>query len=179
MRKYTVSSFILSVLAVWTFSGIWISPVDSQIKDELPWEAGTRITVDISQVEYVDGDTIRYQEHSIRFLGCDTPEKSCGFFDGDQEPYATRAENFTRNQIEDAEEVELEILAERDRYGRLLGHIFVDDTSLSLLLVQERLAYETISRYGDNGYPEIAEAILEATGYEFYNPHEWREQHRR
>ncbi len=71
---------------------------------------------------------------------------------------------------------------QNDRYGRLLAHVFVDGDLLAVKLIREGLAYETVSHYGDNGYPKIGEAILRAAeetpAPPFEPPYLWRQEHR-
>ncbi|RPJ41501.1 MAG: hypothetical protein EHM19_11785, partial [Candidatus Latescibacterota bacterium] len=71
---------------------------------------------------------------------------------------------------------------QNDRYGRLLAHVFIDGRLLAVDLIREGLAYETVSHYGDNGYPEIADAILKAAKNApepaFEPPYVWRQKHR-
>ena len=45
-----------------------------------------------------------------------------------------------------------------DPYGRTLGYLFVDGRNASVLIIEARLAYESVTQFGDNGFP--AEAAL-------------------
>jgi hypothetical protein len=69
-----------------------------------------------------------------------------------------------------------------DMYDRLLVHVFVDGYPLSLKIVEAGLGYETVSVFGDNGFPEIAELILKSAKLHpdlpFENPYEWRKKYR-
>jgi hypothetical protein len=60
--------------------------------------------------------------------------------------------------------------------------VFVDGDLLAVKLIREGLAYETVSHYGDNGYPKIGEAILRAAeetpAPPFEPPYLWRQEHR-
>jgi len=48
-------------------------------------------------------------------------------------------------------------------------------------LIRARLAYENISYYGDNGFPDLAERILKAAEDSpqppFEKPYIWRREH--
>jgi micrococcal nuclease len=81
-------------------------------------------------VHVVDGDTIRVvingQEEPIRLIGIDTPETvhpTRG-----EEPYGREASDFTKGLLE-GRSVYLEFdVEERDRFGRLLAYVYIDDT---------------------------------------------------
>ena len=133
-------------------------------------------------LEVEDGDTIVYRGVHMRFLGVDTPEikhSELGFYV--DQPYGRDAKNFTRAQLRSANKVTC-LSDGYDRYGRLLVHVFVDDVPLSLKIVEEGLGYETVSVYGDNGFPEIAQKILKASKLHpelpFENPYLWRRKNR-
>ena len=78
----------------------------------------------------VDGDTIRVaingHEEPIRLIGIDTPETvhpTRG-----EEPYGRAASDFTKGLLE-GRSVYLEFdVEERDRFGRLLAYVYIDDT---------------------------------------------------
>jgi micrococcal nuclease len=133
-------------------------------------------------LEITDGDTVVYMGRHMRFLGVDTPEvrnPSLGFWT--DQPYGREAKEFTRRQIEEARR--LTYLSDgEDRYGRLLVHLFVDGYPLSVRIVEEGLGYETVTVFGDNGFPEIAERILTAAALNpelpFEEPYLWRWKNR-
>jgi micrococcal nuclease len=133
-------------------------------------------------LEVEDGDTIVYRGIHMRFLGVDTPEIQnieLGFYR--DQPYGREAKNFTRAQLRRAKKVTYSADG-YDRYGRLLVHVFVDDVPLSLKIVEAGLGYETVSVYGDNGFPVIAKKILTASRLHpdlpFENPYLWRRKNR-
>jgi endonuclease YncB( thermonuclease family) len=134
-------------------------------------------------IEVVDGDTVVYKGMYMRFLGVDTPEirnPEHGFYS--DQPYGREAKNFTRMEIKRAKRVSYRADG-YDRYGRLLVHIFVDGYPLSLRIVEARYGYETVSFYGDNGFPDIARKIAEASKLAgelpFENPYIWRRKNKR
>ena len=49
-----------------------------------------------------------------------------------------------------------------DPYGRTLGYLFLNGTNYSLLVIDAGLAEESVSRYGDNGFPKEAAEVLAA-----------------
>jgi len=128
------------------------------------------------QVE--DGDTVIYRGVYMRFLGVDTPEirnPDVGIYT--DQPYGRKAREFTRRELKRAKRVTY-IADGYDRYGRLLVHIFVDGYPLSLKIVEAGLGYETVSVFGDNGFPVIAKKIIDAGKLHgklpFQNPYIWR-----
>jgi endonuclease YncB( thermonuclease family) len=134
-------------------------------------------------IEVLDGDTVVYRGIHMRFLGVDTPEirnPEHGFYR--DQPYGREAKNFTRMEIKQARRVTYRADG-YDRYGRLLVHFFVDGYPLSLKIVEAGYGYETISVYGDNGFPDIARRIVEASKrigkLPFENPYIWRRKNRR
>ena len=51
----------------------------------------------------------------------------------------------------------------KDTYGRDLGHVFVDGELYALDVLRRGLAYEVVTFYGDNGFPDLATKILEVS----------------
>lgn len=49
-----------------------------------------------------------------------------------------------------------------DPYGRTLGYFFINGKSYAVMVVSARLAEESVSRYGDNGLPREAAAVVVA-----------------
>jgi micrococcal nuclease len=84
-----------------------------------------------------DGDTIRVRidggrEERVRYIGVDTPETA--------ECFSARASAFNARLVADRE-VRLERDAEeRDRYGRMLAYVYVDDTFVNAELVRRGYA---------------------------------------
>ena len=134
-------------------------------------------------LEVEDGDTIFYRRVPMRFLGVDAPElknPDLGFFE--DQPYGRKAKEYTRGELRGAKRVTY-LSDGNDIYGRLLVHVFVDGQPLSLKIVEAGLGCETVSFYGDNGFPEISGRILAAAmknpDLPFENPYLWRIKHRR
>jgi endonuclease YncB( thermonuclease family) len=141
-----------------------------------------RLPVASHEIEVLDGDTVRWNEHVCRIVGYDTPEQRAEWFEGDQEPWATRATNRLRDALESATELEILVVDEPDSYGRKLVQIYADDVPIGVPLLEAGLAYPTIAVYGDNGLPEDARAIVDAARRgrhpEFEDPRLWRRAHR-
>ncbi|GAB7386765.1 thermonuclease family protein [Bacillaceae bacterium] len=85
----------------------------------------------------VDGDTFVIEGgERVRLIGVDTPESVKP--NHPVEPYGKEAKAFTKRMLE-GKRVRLEFdVAERDRYGRLLAYVYLEDgTFYNLLLVEE------------------------------------------
>ncbi len=128
-----------------------------------------------------DGDTFFYKDLTIRILGIDTPEiihKEHGIYE--DQPYGRQAAQLTTQILRKAKTVEY-LPYQPDTYGRLLAHVFVDGELLSVHLIRAGLAYETVSHYGDNGFPGLAKRILQAAKEFppplFEQPYIWRRKH--
>ena len=144
-------------------------------------ERGARIRMDRTGIRPDDGDTFYYKDVIIRILGIDAPEiihKEHGIFE--DQPYGRKAAAMTIDILRKARVIEY-LPLQSDKYGRLLAHVFVDGELLSLRLIRAGLAYESISYYGDNGFPDLAERILRAAHESprppFEMPYKWRRRH--
>lgn len=109
--------------------------------------------VNITLDSCVDGDTawfiINNEKVKVRFLGIDTPESTNII-----EEYGEDASNYTCGLLEDAKDIYIEYddnSDSHDKYGRLLGWVFVDGNNLSELLVSKGYA-EVKYIYGDYKY---------------------------
>ena len=82
----------------------------------------------------IDGDTIVIQggQH-VRYIGIDAPEKG--------QTYYQEAKQTNRDLVQD-KEIRLEKdLTDKDRYGRLLRYVYVDDTLINAEMVKSGYAY--------------------------------------
>ncbi|MBA7656341.1 hypothetical protein ES703_64265 [subsurface metagenome] len=151
--------------------------------ENLPDKDSTETRIYRLFLEVEDGDTIVYKGIHMRFLGVDAPEvrnTEIGFYI--DQPYGRKAKKFTRMEIKKAKRVTY-MPDGYDIYNRLLVHVLVDGFPLSLKIVEEGLGYETVSAFGDNGFPEIAQQILKASKLHpdlpFENPYLWRRKNKR
>ena len=138
--------------------------------------------IDKSELEVEDGDTFFLGGETIRVLGIDTPEIAHPDFGmPEDQPYGQAATESTRVWIERGNVLEY-VPDGRDKYGRRLAHVFIDGELLAVRLVNAGLAYETVSFYGDNGFPDLAQLILEASQTapkpEFEEPYKWKRKQR-
>lgn len=88
-------------------------------------------------IKVADGDTLTIlvdgAKERIRLVGIDTPEKK-------QVPWGPRASAFTQKLVM-GKEVRVETDVEpRDRYGRVLGYVYVGKTFVNLELVRQGYA---------------------------------------
>ena len=130
--------------------------------------SGSKIEVDPSKVDVDDGDTAVIHSsatdaETIRFLGIDTPETRHVPHDLPYaQPFGPEARAFALGAFATATKVELKRSTTLDPYGRTLGYFFLNDKSYAVLVVSARLAEESVTRYGDNGFPEEAAAVAAA-----------------
>ncbi|HUU40927.1 MAG TPA: thermonuclease family protein [Desulfatiglandales bacterium] len=144
-------------------------------------EKSRLIRINKSAIRPDDGDTFYYKGVPIRVLGIDAPEiihKEHGI--SQDQPYGRQAAAMIVDLFKKAKIIEY-LPAQNDKYGRLLAHVFVDGELLSIHLIKAKLAYENVSYYGDNGFPDLAERILKAAkespSLPFEDPYKWRRKH--
>lgn len=140
-------------------------------------------TISPARVQFDDGDTFYLDGKPIRILGIDTPEtRSPEVGIMIDQPYGPAAAESTRALMTRARRLEI-VVDGRDPYGRRLAHVFVDGELLGVKLIEMGLAYENVSHFGDNGFPDLADSILDAANSsprpKFQPPHQWRQKHQR
>ncbi len=129
---------------------------------------GRRVPVPLDAIRVEDGDTIRIVWKGgpievVRILGIDTPETQQIEHDLPfDQPFGPEATAFAQGVFAMAERVELLRAATLDPYQRTLGYVFVNDRNYSVLVLRARLAVETVSVFGDNGFPQEAADCLRA-----------------
>ena len=99
----------------------------------------------------IDGDTIEVlidgNTEKIRLIGIDTPE-SVHPDQSKNVPEGKIASEFTKSKLE-GKQVALELdVEERDRYGRLLAYVWIDNVMFNKMLLSEGLAQ--VSTYPPN-----------------------------
>jgi micrococcal nuclease len=139
----------------------------SQAKPQ-PRPTGTKIKVDPATIVVDDGDSVVIKwpsgdEEIVRILGIDSPEvrhvEHNLPFDQEHGP-AARA--FALGAFAVATDVQILRCTTLDPFGRSLAYLFVDGKNYSVLIIKARLSSESVSIYGDNGFPEIAAEITAA-----------------
>ena len=74
--------------------------------------------------------------------------------------FGEEARAFARGTFATATKVELLRASMLDPYDRTLGYVFVNDKNYSVLVLEARLAEESITAFGDNGFPQEAAVVL-------------------
>jgi micrococcal nuclease len=153
-----------------------------------PRTHGSRVPVPVDAIRIDDGDTVaivwgRGQTEVVRILGIDAPETQYAEHDLPfDQPFGPEATAFARGVFATADQVELLRAATLDPYDRTLGYVFVNGKNYSVLILQARLAVETVSVFGDNGFPREAAACLKAAAeagpVPFESPHLFRRRMR-
>ncbi len=102
--------------------------------------------VSISNIECIDGDTfkasINNETKTVRLLAIDTPETKYATKNED-EPYAVEAAEWTCKRLNEASNISLEYDSKSDKtdkYGRVLGWVFIDNSLLQSELIQKGYA---------------------------------------
>jgi micrococcal nuclease len=106
--------------------------------------------VNAKVVRVVDGDTVvvRYKgrEERIRLIGVDTPETVHP--NKPVEAYGEEAKEYTKKKLEEKDiQIEFDV-QERDRYGRLLGYIWLDGLLFNDELL--RMGYARVATFPPN-----------------------------
>jgi micrococcal nuclease len=106
--------------------------------------------VNAKVVRVVDGDTVvvRYEgrEERIRLIGVDTPETVHP--NKPVEAYGEEAKEYTKKKLEEKDiQIEFDV-QERDRYGRLLGYIWLDGLLFNDELL--RMGYARVATFPPN-----------------------------
>lgn len=191
-----------TLLAVFVAAQVQAAPVD--ISSGVQTAAVRRIQIDKARLSVDDGDTVAYAFEDrdgvvgldgkpgvmvMRLLGYDTPETAHPphgiFYD---QPSGPQAAARLKELVGQALTLEALTNGKPDKYGRLLAHLLLDGVPSGAPMVAEGLGYETISFYGDGGFPAESRLITQAwetqspvkkaldKGEEppFINPHLWR-----
>ncbi len=142
------------------------------------------VAVDPASILVDDGDTVeiawsRNDKETVRILGIDSPETEHQKHEIPRDqPYGREARAFAQGAFAAARQVELLRAATLDPYGRTLGYLFINQHNYSVLIIKARLAEETVSHYGDNGFPDEAARVKAAAAaagrMPFEPPHKFR-----
>ncbi|HEY7190203.1 MAG TPA: thermonuclease family protein [Vicinamibacterales bacterium] len=140
----------------------------SGARGKQPRPAGVRVNVERSRVSIDDGDTlfIRWSDNDqedVRILGIDTPEtRHLEHEIPYAQPFGEEARAFALGALAAADRVEILRAATVDPYRRTLAYVFFDGRNYSTMVIAARLAEETISQFGDNGFPREAADVKAA-----------------
>jgi len=177
----------LTVGLIWTlvFHGclVWAAGPRTQER-----QAKVRVEVPIEAVRADDGDTFSIEwgpedREIVRILGIDTPETMHPEHNIPyDQPFGREAAAFAKGAFAVASKIELLRADTKDPYGRTLGYVFLNGRNYSVMIVEAGLAAESVSRYGDNGFPDEASKVIVAARQSgplpFENPHDYRQRMR-
>lgn len=128
----------------------------------------SRVAVDPAKIEVDDGDTVnirwgRDDVETVRILGIDTPETRHLEHDLPMaQGFGAEAQAFAQGAFAAAATVELLRAATLDPFGRTLGYLFLGGKNYSVLVVRAGLARESVTPFGDNGFPKEAAEVMAA-----------------
>ena len=129
--------------------------------------------IDKDLIKVLDGDTISYNNNVYRFIGIDAPEL--------EQVYGKEARDYVSNLIKDSDKVSM-LVSSYDIFDRILCHVLIDDVPLTYYMIEEELAKETVLKYGDNGFSEIASNIVYLSKFQgrrkFIDPSRYRRENR-
>lgn len=138
LSKYKKTKRIIIDLALIAIGILWVVIIGSFFNNDTK-------TYKADFAQCIDGDTIKlivdYKVESVRLLAIDTPE-----IGSNPDYYGLEASEYTCNLVSKAKVIKIELdgnASKYDKYGRLLGWIFIDD-----VLLQESLV--------KNGYAKVA-----------------------
>jgi endonuclease YncB( thermonuclease family) len=176
-NRHCARPLAAAVLCVFVAAGC----VTGERRADRPVYRGAMV-VALSDIRFDDGDTFDIKGKPIRVLGIDTPEiahPDLGV--NEAQPFGPEAAESTRVWMTRARIIEV-VYDGRDMYDRRLAHVFVDRELLACRLIRHALAYETVSHYGDSGYPDLAQRILDTSRTSprpaFEPPYQWKKKHR-
>jgi micrococcal nuclease len=140
-----------------------LAPLPSQ-----PRKTRVRVPIDASQIEIDDGDTAiiawsAQDRETVRIIGIDTPEtQHLPHNIPYPQPFGEEARGFAGGAFAAATTIELLRAPTLDQYGRTLGYFFLNGKNYSVLVIAARLAEESVTQFGGNGFPQEAAAVLKA-----------------
>ena len=131
------------------------------------------IYLDKDLIKVSDGDTIKYKNNYYRFIGVDAPEL--------KQDYGTNVKNYVIEKINNASNVSM-LVSSYDIFDRILCHLFIGDVPLAYYMMKDKQAKETIMKYGDNGFINIASNIVYLSKFQgrrpFTDPARFRAENR-
>lgn len=184
------SNRTVSMTSCWAWLGLMTAALvhAAEPPAEQPRPHGRLVAVPIEALRIDDGDTLKIvwaegDEEVVRILGIDTPETRHDEHDIPfDQPFGREAAAFARGAFATAEKAELLRAATLDSHGRTLGYVYVNGKNFSALILRAGLAVESVSAFGDNGFPQQAAECLKAANaagpVPFEPPHVFRKRMR-
>ena len=171
------------IIAVLLACATAVAPAQTPQKPQ-PRPHGTRVPVPAALLQMDDGDTlaIRWSETDVeivRMLGIDSPEtRHVEHNLPYAQPFGEEARAFALGAFTAASRIELLRAATVDPFDRTLGYLFIDGRNYSTMIVRARLAAESITQFGDNGFSKEAAEVMDAAKAQgplpFEPPHVFR-----
>ncbi|MDP8957086.1 MAG: thermonuclease family protein [Actinomycetota bacterium] len=125
-------------------------------------QSGTTGNQEARVAKVTDGDTIRVlyrgREERVRLIGVDTPEVP--WYGGPDECFGVEAANYAKRRLEGQVVRLVSGVERRDRYGRLLAYVYLDEELFNLTLV--RLGFATADPFPPN--TRLAALFAQAQG---------------
>jgi len=178
LKNIIVGLLVLVSIVLVGCSDLGVDVLDELTNEEHKWKKEKAVVERV-----VDGDTIIVKRSDgqegmserVRLLLIDTPES----VHPEKEPeyYGEESSDYVKGLLKEGDSVTLEIGEdERDKYDRLLAHIWVDDMNLNKHLVEEGYAkvafvFEPNTKYVDEFYRaeekarESAKGVWSVEGY--------------
>ena len=144
-----------------------VAPAQTPQKPQ-PRPHSSRVAVPPALLQVDDGDTVSIRwsdkdEEIVRILGIDAPEtRHVEHNLPYAQPFGEEARAFSLGAFTAAGRIELLRAGTVDPFGRTLGYLFIDGRNYSTMIVRARLAAESITQFGDNGFPKEAAEVMEA-----------------
>lgn len=145
MVKKLICFFIFNFTVYFIFSNPFSSKIEK--KKEIYNFEGVKLAYFLNNKNACyDGDTCYFfikEFHKlneivpVRFLGVDTPEikGKCE----QEKKLAIKARDFVRKTLKNAKKIDLRNITSKDKYKRLLAEVWVDNQSLSRILIEKKL----------------------------------------
>lgn len=141
-KKLIIALAIIGIVLI----GIFVFQGKIPLTGKITGKTSTAIVSEI-----IDGDSIKLQSgEKVRLLGINTPEKG--------QPYHQEATNRLKELVGGKTVVLESDVEDKDRYGRLLRYVYIDDIFVNLALVREGYANVYIIPPNDKYETELKQA---------------------
>lgn len=129
------------ILVMVLIVGVLVLAIMAQHRDDVH----PRVSVDVSEIRVVDGDTIRWRGERVRLTGFDAPEIFSPQCPSELTQGRTAAAALLRD-LQGATVIELATFPRKDRYGRIVATLWLDGQD-----VAERMVAAGFARFYDGG----------------------------
>lgn len=138
--KYLITVVVITIIVILGMFGLRVSMHKSQTVVTVPETAQSRYGT-FRVVQVIDGDTIKLNTgETVRLLGIDTPETQHA--EVPVQRFGKEASEFLKQMVEGFEcRLEFEPGNVKDKYGRILAYVYVDDRMANAELLRRGYAY--------------------------------------